>query len=267
MRSESRGGPGSAWAIAFFVAVAVTSIAYLYLPAETENTVYNVVALTTAGVMFVGIALYRPEPRSSLLLLATGILMTAIGDILYGISQPVPSPADIVYLAAYPVMGIALVGLDKGQHHSGKRLLVEPSIIALEAGMLVMVLLLVLSDGSGTEGVLTRAVSFGYPVMDAILLGLFVRVIRQEGHVTTAFKLLGAALILTLVADIGWVLLDYGTSYVIGDQLDVIWLIAYGCFGAAFLHPSIRTGEPATRGLPRGTVSYPRKTSRAETHG
>jgi hypothetical protein len=71
---------------------------------------------------------------------------------------------------------------------------------------------------------------------------------------------------LHLIADIGYVLLDFGTDYVVGDYLDAAWLLAYWCSAASVLGGWTQTEEvgkaepPAAPSDPRrgGTLALPR---------
>ena len=111
-----RRGRVPAWAWAGFVGVvgAATPV-YYFLPIETQSLVNNVIAVASAVVMFAGIVWNRPTPRFAWVLLASGVLLFAAGDIAYGTSQPVPSPADMLYVSAYPLLGLGLLALARAR--------------------------------------------------------------------------------------------------------------------------------------------------------
>ena len=266
MTSEGASGAGKAWGGAFLIAVGLTTVGYFFLSAHTQSFVYNAVGLSAAAVMFFGIAMGRPEPATPWVLFAVGVLLLALGDVLYGESQPRASIADLIYLSAYPLFGLGAMGLMTERR--GRHLLAEPLTIALELGVLAMVLLLILSPDAGDQDLLTRAVSIGYPILDALILGFLARAARSNGARRGAFRLLFAGFALTLVADIGYALRDYGTDYVVGDQLDALWLFAYGCFGAALLHPSVAQRQSTvTDGNPPKNEGTTGGTSWALSHG
>jgi hypothetical protein len=87
-------------------------------------------------------------------------------------------------------------------------------------------------------GAITRAVALGYPLMDLVLLVPLVGLLRIPRTRMSPLLMLAGALALTLVADADYAWMGWGTTYSIGDAADAIWLLAYGCFGAAMLHPS-----------------------------
>ncbi len=78
--------PSKAWSIGFVVAVCGVIAAYFFLPVDTKNSVFNVVAVATAAAMFVGIGQEPCEPRFAWILLASGTLLMAVGDIVFGSS-------------------------------------------------------------------------------------------------------------------------------------------------------------------------------------
>jgi diguanylate cyclase (GGDEF)-like protein/PAS domain S-box-containing protein len=92
---------------------------------------------------------------------------------------------------------------------------------------------------------LTRAISLAYPVMDIALLVVAVRLTVGSGRREPAFRLLSMSVIALLVTDsvYGYLLLHGG--YEPGGLLDAGWIVFYVCWGAAALHPSMRSlAEP-----------------------
>jgi hypothetical protein len=217
----------------------VTTIAYFFLATGAQSILYDGVALTAASVMFVAVAASRPQPISAYMLLSFGVLLLAIGDIVYGISQPVPSPADMLYVSAYPLIGLGLAGMIKTQPSKERSPLTDALIVVVGIGLSAMALLLFPSGDPTGLGFLTRAVAVGYPLMDLVLITILVRAACSDSERRISFLLIGSALVLLLVADVGYALQDFGTGYVLGGALDVAWLFAYACFGAALLDPSI----------------------------
>src|SRR5438445_9204681 len=91
-----------------------------------------------------------------------------------------------------------------------------------------------------------RLVSIAYPTMDLLLLAAIVRMAVGAGKREWSFYLLLASVLCLLGTDTyyGFVLIG---AYTPGAVLDVGWAAFYILWGAAALHPSMRSlEEPAT---------------------
>jgi hypothetical protein len=227
----------------FLVAVCAATLAYGFLSANGQSVLDDAIAVAAAGAMFAGILWSRPEPRFAWMLLALSGLLFAAGDIVYGTSQPVPSAADMLYMSAYPLLGLGLVGLARStapRRHD--HVAIDAVIIAAGVGMVAIVFIMVPAAHPSGVGLAAKAVSLGYPLMDLALLGVLVRPLRSSRAPRLPFALIGAALLLRLAGDIGYAVLDFGTNYSVGSSADAAWLLSYACFGAAFLHPALAEG-------------------------
>jgi hypothetical protein len=249
-----RRGRVPAWAWAGFVGVvgAATPV-YYFLPIETQSLVDNVIAVASAVAMFAGIVWNRPTPRFAWVLLASGVLLFAAGDIAYGTSQPVPSPADMLYVSAYPLLGLGLLILARarlpGPNNSTA---LDAIIVAAGVAIVALVFLAVPAGQERDVGTITRLISIGYPILDLALLIVLVRPMRSATARGLPALLMGVALLLRLVGDVGFVLLNYGTSYTVGNAADAAWLLSFGCFGAALLHRDIALHDALLR--PSGSI-------------
>lgn len=52
-------------------------------------------------------------------LLGLGVLSLAVGNVVFGESQPVPSLADMFYISGYPLLAMGLVGLPPSRKNQG----------------------------------------------------------------------------------------------------------------------------------------------------
>ena len=236
------------WSAAFVVAVALVLVPYFLLSTHVQSLVFDAVGVAAATAMFVGIAVNRPEPRFAWTLLALGTLTMAGGDIVFGTSQPVPSPADMLYVSAYALLALGLLALVRSETPSpAESPLTDVLIVAAGVAVAGILFLVVPAEHSQTPGVLARAVSVGYPLIDLGLLAIVLRPMRRETGRRLVFLLLGAGLVLRLFGDTGYAMLNFGTDYVAGNRADAFWLLSYACFGAALLHPAVaRSGEWAS---------------------
>jgi diguanylate cyclase (GGDEF)-like protein len=83
-------------------------------------------------------------------------------------------------------------------------------------------------------------VSLAYPLADVVLLAMLARLLTSPGARTASFRLLTAAMLALLVADVAYAALTSFSSYE-GGAVDALWILSYAAWGAAALHPSMRT--------------------------
>ncbi|HYT78821.1 MAG TPA: hypothetical protein VEQ37_06140 [Actinomycetota bacterium] len=217
---------------------AIAIIGYFFVAESTQSVYYDVIGVSASVVMFIGLTRNRAEPRAAWVLLAFGVLILSAGDIAYGDYKPVPSVADMLYLSAYGLLGAGLISLIRGRTPRRHRSAVVDA--AAVATSLVVASIVFLGRAYTKDvGMAGRAVAIAYPLMDLVLLGLVVRLALTDRAAKPHHGLLGAAFLLLLVADTGFAFQDFGAAYSVGGALDASWLLAYACFGAAFLHPSI----------------------------
>lgn len=238
------------WSIGFVAAVAALVPAYFFLNAGTQSVVSDAVAIAAASAMFVGTVRNRAEPRFAWTLLASGMLLMAAGDIVFGTSQPVPSVADMLYVSAYVALTLGFVGLIRSEvpsRHGSLRL--DAVIVAAGVAIMGILLLIVPAAHPDGAGIAAQAVSLGYPAVDLILLVILFKLARRGTARRTIFLLLAAGLLLQVVADAAYALSEYGTTYVAGDPADAFWLLSYAFFAAALLHPAIARAKMDTSSL------------------
>jgi diguanylate cyclase len=91
-------------------------------------------------------------------------------------------------------------------------------------------------------------VSIAYPVGDVLVLAMLVRLLIGGGARNPSFRLLTASMVVFLGGDAAWALINYvgwEPPSMVGRLLGAVFLVAYTCFGAAGLHPSMReVGQP-----------------------
>jgi signal transduction histidine kinase len=237
------------------VAVAV----YFALPWDSfaQTLVYDAIGASAAAASVAGARLFRPSLRLPWYLFAAGLLAFTVGDVLFNLysfvwhrDPPVPSIADVFYLAGYPFLTAGLVLLVRclrREERRGGR---------VDAAMLIVAFALcqwifIMQDrlhGSLAE----RAVALAYPVMDVVLLAALAFLALTPTWRAVSYRYLAASIVLLLFADE-----VYGLSpgaYANASWLDAAWLLSYVLWGVAALHPSMRQlSEPSRRGGPRVT--------------
>jgi len=208
---------------------------------DAQLALFDTVSVGAAAAMFVGVVANRAQPRFAWGLLAAGTLLMAIGDVIFGTSQPVPSVADMLYVSAYVALTLGLVGLVRSEIPNRKEhSLLDAIVVAAGVGIMGILLLIIPAAHPDGSGIAAKAVSLGYPTIDvALLIGVF-RLARRDSAQRTTFLLLGAGLLLRLIADCGYAMLNFGSTYVAGtNPTDAFWLFSYACFAAALLHPAV----------------------------
>jgi two-component system sensor histidine kinase/response regulator len=220
-------------AVAGLVAVAILLMAvHLWRPTGPVGDVTYLAAVTGGAVMgWVG-ALRRPRGSSRIpVLIAVGITLSALGDLIWMAyvwsgREPNVSVADAFYSVAYVGLIAALVLAAVVRAGSGAR--IDPDSV-LDALTIIVVSVLIFWDISiaaivadTTVSGATRVVWAAYPVLDAILLALVVRVLLDRRSRASIGIWFAGGVACWLVADLGYVV---STSAQVGAFLDTGWML------------------------------------------
>ena len=242
------------WLI-YLAGVALVTPVYLFGPdVVNAGPVFNLIGASGIIAIVVGSRMNRVHRRLPWHLLAAGQAMFVLGDILaynytrfFHAEVPFPSIADPVYLSVYPlaVAGLLILIHQRSPTRDGASL-IDSLIIAVSLGALSWVFLIAPQAQDGSVPLLMKLTSISYPVMDLLLLGVAIRLAVGGGRRGTSFYLLvgGAGALFATDSVYGWLLLHGG--YETGAILDAGWILFYALWGAAALHPSMRSlGDPA----------------------
>ncbi len=123
--------------------------------------------------------------------------------------------------------------------------LVDAMIVTIGLALLSWVFLISPYAHDATLHLGTKLVSMAYPLGDILMLGVAVRMAVGGGRRDAAYYMMISAIAAVLVTDsiYGWIQLH--GSYTPGDPLDGGWILYYVLFGAAALHPSMKTVSDA----------------------
>jgi hypothetical protein len=218
---------------AYLGLVTIATVAYFFVATDSQSHITDVVAVSAGVVMLVAAWRRNPHRQVAWLLLGFGVLLLAGGEIVYGEGQPVPSPADMLYVSAYPVLALGLAGL--ASWHTARRRGTTVAIVAAvvaATGILSWVFLILPTEGG--LGLSARLVATGYPVMDLVLLALLLRA-STDHFAPATIRCLGLGIVSMLGADAIFAMQDFGNGYALGGAPDAAWLLSYGLFGAALL--------------------------------
>src|SRR6266498_1196472 len=256
-----------AWTL--YLAAALVAVAgYFLTPADTwTQTIYaELVKLCATGAIVVSVVRHRPGAKAAWLWFAAGQLLNVLGTLAEAVIGRVwhqetwPSLADVLWLGLYPGLAIGLLLLirRRSDGHDWSSL-VDATTITTGLGLLSWVFVIRPIAADSSLSLVARVVSIAYPIGDLLVLAMVARLLVGNGSRSLAFRLLAGALVLYLVGDATWAVLNYlgvepGPAAV--KLLQMNFLTAYVLVGAAGLHRSAReVGEPATR--PAG-AAHPR---------
>ena len=244
--------PNTAWKAWLGLGVAMV-LAYFALPTrDAQDYLYQVPGMMAALVVVAGIFIHKPMDRRPWFVLAAGLGLSAAGDwtwvILdkgYGI-EPFPSVADVFYLAGMGLVAVALLWLVRGRVPGGDRAgLLDALIVAVGVGMVSWIFLMAPIVSDSSQSLAEIGVAIAYPMLDILLLGVMVRLLLAPGRHVPALRFLIGAVVAFLLADYPYAFLALGGTYQTGQLVDAGWLLGAAFWGAAALHPSMRS-RPAT---------------------
>jgi diguanylate cyclase (GGDEF)-like protein len=239
----------------------VMCVGYFVLPATWGTLAFMVIAASSVVAMCVGVRTYRPPGATTTWwwLIAARALWV-LGDALYLYylmvlqQEPYPSPGDVAYLAGYTALvGGLMLLIHQRSPGKDRASLVDATIVASGIGLLAWVFLVEPVATDTQSSLLIRLTTTLYPVLDVLLLALLVRLVVGKGERNAAFRMLVASIVVALAADVGnallaQVVLSASRGTVLALLVDQGYLVSHVLFGAAALHPSMRTlAEQASR--------------------
>jgi diguanylate cyclase (GGDEF)-like protein/PAS domain S-box-containing protein len=242
--------------VAYLAVGSLLTLAYLFAPHLKGNgPVINVLGLSSSLAIVAGVLMHRPKAWIAWLLLAFGQLLFFAGDMytysypkLFGVDEvPFPSPGDWLYLAVYPALMAGLFMLVRKRNPDGDRPgLIDSAILTVGIALLSWVFLIAPNLHLSGLTLYAKLVSSAYPLGDVLLLAGAIRLAVDTGKRAPAFYLLVASIVSLLAVDsaYGYALLKGTYNHQL--SYDVGWIAYYLLWGAAALHPSMRTlEEPA----------------------
>jgi diguanylate cyclase (GGDEF)-like protein/PAS domain S-box-containing protein len=228
---------------------------YLFFPPLAGNgPLINALGLSGVVAIVVGIQMHKPRARAAWWLFAVGQFLFFSGDLytysypkLFGADVGFPSIGDALYLLVYPVLIAGLFVLVK--HRSPRRdrsALIDSLILTIGIGLLSWVFLIAPNVHLSGLSWLAKGVSVAYPLGDVLLLAAAIRLAVDSGRRTMSFGLLVGSIVCLLVTDSAYNLALLQNTYHHQLIYDAGWILYYLLWGAAALHPSMRTlEEPA----------------------
>ena len=240
----------------YLVASGILTVAYLLVPAvKGSGPLINILGLSSPVAIAVGMRLHRPDARWAWRLFIIGQSLFFLGDLytysypkLLGVDVGFPSPGDAIYLTVYPALVGGLLLLVRRRNPDGDRAAGIDALI-LTVGFALLSWVILVSPNVHLSGLslLAKSVSTAYPLGDILLLAAVIRLAVDAGKRAPAFYLLVASIVSLLIVDSAYTYALLVNGYHHQLSFDVGWIAYYVLWGAAALHPSMRTlDQPAT---------------------
>jgi hypothetical protein len=239
-----------------------------------EHSLIRVVWQVAVGWLAAGFVLsevLRRRIRDELVrvLFAIGIFLNAAGILIEHLQDragvPVSSPhlADLFWLSLYPCLILALAIVvyrhsafeDRDAMAAGTSV---STIITIGMGIVAWELIIVPQAASPDVSVMTVMVTSLYPMGDLVLLALILRLLLSGGAQNWAFRLMLAAVLCFLAADLGWVIPHRSGEPLPAAARHILMATSLGAFaslGAAVCHPAFREAAPLPGGGSRSAAA------------
>jgi diguanylate cyclase (GGDEF)-like protein/PAS domain S-box-containing protein len=231
---------------------------YLFVPPlKGSGPVMNLLGLLPVIAIVAGVRIFKPEHTAPWHCFAAGFLLFWLGD-LYTYSYPLlttneevpfPSIGDGFYLAVYPVLMAGLWMLVR-RRSGGRDVggLVDAAILTVGLALPSWIALIAPYVHDHSLSPFARLVSVAYPLGDVLLLAVALRLALDGGRRSAAFHLMIGSIVCLLMTDFVYGLMILHGTYDHQLWLDAGWICFYVLWGAAALHPSMRTlTRPADR--------------------
>jgi diguanylate cyclase (GGDEF)-like protein len=219
-----------------------------------NGPIYDAVVLS-AGVACLLRALSGGRERSAWLVIAASVFAWGAAEVYWTLyiegnaSAPYPSPADVGYLAFYPLAIAGLYLLVRA--HATRldpRLWMDGALAALGTAALGAALIFEFVAERTSGSTLEMATTLAYPLGDVVLLALAVGVVAvTRWRPGRTWALLLAGLATMAVADVAYTFQAYEAALPGGDWVEPIYLLSAVFIGAEAWQPEAATINPEGR--------------------
>jgi diguanylate cyclase (GGDEF)-like protein/PAS domain S-box-containing protein len=252
---------------AAYAAISALAIfGYYTLSGSRQEVAYDLFGFFAIACILLGIRINRPSWPLPWLLIASGILVLKIGDLVYtyhvnifGSEAPYPSLADGLYFIGNTIIFCALlIVLRAREPHQDTGNAIDAAIIATTAAALFWIFLMAPYANDKSLSLIQRLAAVATPIYDLITIVLITRLIFGTGLRTPSFYLLLGGMASCLIADVVYSELVLHTTFQTGALIDIGWILWFLLYAAAALHPSMAqigaAGEHHPDRLSRGRL-------------
>jgi diguanylate cyclase (GGDEF)-like protein/PAS domain S-box-containing protein len=244
---EASAGP--VWWGAAAALVALCALTTAVSHTGYHEAIYTPTVLLLATAFAVVVRRRRLQPATGWSVFSGGLLLLALGDGVYALpwSADIGTTglnwADPLYVLGSLVIVAGALRL-KSAHvgEGGREALIDATSIGLAAAVLLWHPLIEPRLNMADTTVLARVVNASYPILDVVVVAMMLWLLLGARRWTPATLMLVGGSLFYLFADFAYtVRIDQGTIDDPGlNWLDTLWLIAYGLYILAALHPSAR---------------------------
>jgi signal transduction histidine kinase len=230
---------------------------YFLLPWDTlgQSFLYDLIGVSSAVAVVAGTRKHRPSLPVAWYLFAAGLMAFAVGDVIFNLyasvwhrDPPIPSLADVFYLAGYPFLAAGLVLLVLRVRPVDRRVgIVDAALLTVAFGICQWIFVMQ-PLVKGSSDWVANIVALSYPAMDVLLLASLAFLALTPTWRTVAYRYLAASIVLLLIVDEVYGITPESASG--ASALDIGWLLSYVLWGVAALTPSMRdlSSPRASRG-------------------
>ncbi|MGA9761377.1 MAG: bifunctional diguanylate cyclase/phosphodiesterase [Gaiellaceae bacterium] len=238
----------SVWLI--YLVIGVVAVAtYEVIPAGiARDWVATGVIGLSALLMAIGTYVFRPRAPAAWILLAAGQLAFALGRLLFAShgraehGSPFFSSAGACYLSGYVLVWAALALFVRSRAPSRNwTAIIDAAAIttsfALAAWLFVMSSITHDQALTSTE----KAISLAGPLATVLLLATALRIAMGASQRSPVYLFLAGGGFMLLLANSGYLAMLRGENHVSGGVIELAWFGSCLLFGAAALHPSMKS--------------------------
>ncbi len=230
-----------------------------------QDAAYNLCGAAAVGAIVVGIRLWRPARVRAWMMLAAGVALQSVGDVIVTLLtgsdgvEPFPSVADVAYLAGYAIVVVGILELAWGGNREHDRVAWVDALVVAAAASIFVWVLVIRPEISSSADAASGLVAAAYPFLDVVQIAVVAHLLLG-GRRTPAVIFLGLSFAASLVADLVYAVLTFDGTYQVGHLVDAGWLVGYLALGTAALHSSmaISAASPATGQASHWALTRPR---------
>jgi diguanylate cyclase (GGDEF)-like protein len=257
----------SRWLRTYLVVAVVAVAGFMAVPdGSLTQTGWQVACgWIAAGAIIVGVRRRKAAVPAAWWLFALGVAGNAAGILVETIltrtqtNPDFPSWADAAYLSLYPAAaGGMLLLIHRRTPHRDWSSIVDATTLTTGMSLLAWIFMVKPAASDPSIGLLGHIASVAYPVGDIVLLAMTVRLILGGSGRNGSFRLICSALICFLGGDTVWAVMNqlaWEPGPTAHKILADVFLVGYLLFGAAAVHPDVRS-------LARITAPRPARPSR-----
>jgi diguanylate cyclase (GGDEF)-like protein len=243
----------SRWLRTYLVVTVVAVAGFLAVPdGSLAQTGWQVACgWIAAGSIIIGVRRRKAAVPAAWWLFALGVAGNAAGILVETIltrtqtDPDFPSWADAAYLSLYPAAAAGLLLLiHRRTGHRDWSSIVDATTLTTGMSLLAWIFMVKPAASDPSIGLLGHMASVAYPVGDIVLLAMTVRLVLGGSGRNGSFRLMCSALICFLGGDTVWAVINqlvWEPGPLAHTILADVFLVGYLLFGAAAVHPDVRS--------------------------